>query len=268
LPFGISITHVEPKTNMQTHNSPICPECQSSNVTWRAKAGEWDCQSCHKRFFAPPPSAENIPDPLASIEDDFARRAKTLADSGLWVNKICDEWPAPIATTYALLRTTLRKGQIDASALIFKDFVELLARFSALALACEILEHPHATYKLKQDVYTQLFSKHLSMGDWVKMAYDWARLVESETQDKQDWMTRPIAQMWANKTKKSTNSTKLYNLVSQKITKWRNDTIGHGVRGGSPDTTMMELECQSASKIDPPSASNFDQGIRLISCVV
>jgi len=26
--------------------------------------------------------------------------------------------------------------------------------------------------------------------------------------------------------------------------------------------------CQSASKIDHPTASNFDQGIRLISCVV
>ena len=31
---------------------------------------------------------------------------------------------------------------------------------------------------------------------------------------------------------------------------------------------MLEAGCQSASKIDHPTASNFDQGVRLISCVV
>jgi ribosomal protein L37AE/L43A len=35
---------------MQDIVSPTCPFCQSNDVIFKAKAGEWECQSCDKRF--------------------------------------------------------------------------------------------------------------------------------------------------------------------------------------------------------------------------
>ena len=177
-----------------TNPSPTCPHCHSSRTAWKAKSKVWECLDCEEPFDAPPPAEADRADPLAGSEDAFAKPARALADAPVWVQAIIDSWPAPIAATYALLRTTLRKGQIDASALVLKDLAELLARFSALTLACDILQNGPADKQT--EVLTNLFAKPLAMGDWVKLADTWSKWLETAPQREQDWITRPIARLW------------------------------------------------------------------------
>ncbi|OZB76271.1 MAG: hypothetical protein B7X36_04170, partial [Thiomonas sp. 14-64-326] len=219
---------------MEQAHSPICPFCGSGRTAWKAKSKVWECLDCEKSFDPPPP--EVLPDPLASVEDAFAQRARALADSPSWVQSIIDSWPAPIAATYALLRTTLRDGKIDASAIVFKDLAELLARFSALTLACDILQNGPADKQI--EVLTSLFAKPLAMGDWVSLADAWSKWLETAPQREQDWITRPIARIWRH----GNQRTPFCGLMSDTLVHWRNETIGHGVRGSDLGPTMDDLE--------------------------
>jgi len=175
-------------------------------------------------------------DPLAYVEQPFAEWARKLADATVWLPLIEETWPTPIAATYALLRATLRNGQIDASALIFKDLFELLARFSALTLACDILQH--GSDDKQTEVTNSLFSNPLAMGDWVSLADQWSKWLESASQRDVEWITRPIARMWRN----GRNRTRMCELIAETLVAWRNQTIGHGVRGDDLDLTMEQLE--------------------------
>ncbi|MDD4967573.1 circularly permuted type 2 ATP-grasp protein [Halothiobacillus sp.] len=55
-------------------------------------------------------------------------------------------------------------------------------------------------------------------------------------------------------------------------TEWRRLELGLKQRVRALNMFLHDIyheqECQTASKIDHPTASNFDQGIRLISCAV
>ena len=219
---------------MNQAHGPICPHCNSSRTAWKAKSKIWECSDCEERFDAPPP--ENLPDPLASVEDGFAKRARALADSALWSQAIIDTWPAPIAATYAMLRTTLREGKIDASAIVLKDLAELLARFSALTLACDILQN--GAEDKQSEVLNSLFAKPMAMGDWVNLADTWSKWLETAPQRDQDWTTRPVAKLW----RLGNQRTALNKLMSDTIVNWRNETIGHGVRGNDLSPTMDDLE--------------------------
>jgi len=219
---------------MDQTRSPICSQCGSARTAWKAKSRVWECLDCEARLDAPPPA--DLPDPLASVEDAFAQRARALADSPLWVQSIIDSWPAPIAATYALLRTALRDGKIDASAMVFKDLAELLARFSALTLACDILQNGPADKQT--EVLTSLFAKPLAMGDWVSLADTWSKWLETAPQRDQDWITRPIARIWRH----GNQRTPFCVLMSDTLVQWRNETIGHGVRGSDLGPTMDDLE--------------------------
>ncbi|MGC9185642.1 MAG: hypothetical protein ACP5GC_09375, partial [Thiomonas sp.] len=235
-----------------TASSPSCPKCHSTDTTWKAKAGQWECRECEERFDAPPPAAEDIPDPLASVEDPYRSRARALADSASWVQPIIDTWPAPIAFTYALLRRTLREGKIDASAMVLKDFAELLARFSALAMICDVLQNGPADKQT--EALTKLFAKPLSMGDWVNLADTWAKWLEAAPQRDQPWLTRPIAQMW----REGKNQTALNKLMAGTMVRWRNEVIGHGVRGDDLGELMDQLE----EFLGRPGASNLHDALR------
>ena len=40
--------------NPPNFSEPVCPHCSSSNSTWKAKAAEWECNSCETRYEGPP----------------------------------------------------------------------------------------------------------------------------------------------------------------------------------------------------------------------
>ncbi|MBU2732457.1 tetratricopeptide repeat protein [Acidithiobacillus ferridurans] len=209
----------------------ICPHCHRNDTTWKAKAKVWECKGCEERFDAAPP--EDLPDPLAGFEESYEQRARVLAESSAWRQAIMDDWPTPLAATYALLKAKLHSGQIDASALILKDLTELLARFSALALACDILEHGPADKQ--SEVSRKLFEKPLSMGAWIQLADSCSSWIETDPQDR---ITQPIALMW----RQGKKQTELGKLLSNDLVHWRNETIGHGVRGSDLESTMQDLE--------------------------
>ncbi len=214
-----------------TEANPICPHCGSDLTEWKSKACVWECRDCEARFDAPPPA--DLPDPLAAVEDPFARRAKALAGSTAWVGEVLDAWPAPIAHTYALLRQVLRNGQIDAAGLVLKDLIELLARFSTLVFGSAL--RTWGTEEQKAGVVAELFGKPLSMGDWVRLADAWAAgVVGSEP----TLAVAPLAAMWRRSPKQQT----AFSQWMADTVQWRNEAIGHGVRGADLGGMMSDLE--------------------------
>ena len=215
-----------------TETLPICTHCDSPDTVWKAIAREWECNACLRRFEAPPPA--DLPDPLAAVEDECARRARVLAKSSAWVSPIIHAWPAPIAHTYALLRRLLHDGQVDASGLVLKDLLELLARFSALALGAGLRRW--GTDTQEREVLTELFGKPLSMGDWMRLADTWAREVMAAKLP----LARlaPMAALWRSTRGKQTQ---FGGWMFEQV-QWRNEAIGHGVRGADLGPMMADLE--------------------------
>lgn len=215
-----------------------CPHCGSPHTQWKLKVQKWDCLECEERFEAPPPEA--APDPLAEAEAAFLGRAKALANSAAWLDRLQTEWPAPIAYTYKLLRDLLRKGQIDASAMVFKDMAELLARFSALVMARDILAHGPADQQNR--VREMLFAKPLSMGAWIALADQTAMWI---TDHPDATLFAPeLASLWRvapSQPGGKAKPTALQKLLSD-VVNWRNETIGHGVRGSDLAPLMADLE--------------------------
>lgn len=121
-----------------------CPNCNSTDLVWKNIAQEWECRKCETRFKGEPPS-----DPLENRASNYADEAKALAESEVWVKEIFEKWPGPLAYTYHLLNELLRDNKIDAAALVFKDFVELLIRFTGLCMAKDIIENSNNEKKIQ-----------------------------------------------------------------------------------------------------------------------
>ena len=211
--------------------NPTCPHCGSARTAWKAKSRVWECLDCEERFDAAPPA--DLHDPLATVEDAFAQRARALAESPAWVPAIVDAWPAPIAHTYALLRQVLRDGQIDAAGLVLKDLIELLARFSTLALGSGL--RTWGSDAQQAAVVAELFGKPLSMGDWVRLADGWAAQVLGV---EPSLPVVPLAGMWRRTPTRQT----AFGQWIAKTVQWRNEAIGHGVRGADLGGMMQDLE--------------------------
>jgi tetratricopeptide (TPR) repeat protein len=209
-----------------------CPSCQSTQTSWKTKAQKWECRECEERFDGAPPDI--APDPLAESESAWLHRAKALATNAPWVGAIETRWPGPVAFTYRLLRQLLRYGQVDAAALVFKDFAELLARLSALILAQDLIQNvpPEGVAAIR----SELFGKPLSMGDWVRLADTWSRQAQKAPQV---LIFPEIASLWRTHKDKPTA---FNTLLKEGIVNWRNETIGHGVRGSDLGLTMQDLE--------------------------
>ena len=217
--------------------TPVCPDYGAEPTVWKAKVQMWECPDCDARFHASPP--EEASDPLASAEDAFADRARALGDVPVWMETIAQTWPAPIAHTYALLRTLLRRGQIDASALVLKDFAELLARFGALAMACDLRRQGSSERQLQ--VAVDLFSRPMSMGGWIELADTYAGVI---AQDPQHFALVEVAALWRTSPAQANarpKATALRRLLGELAT-WRNETIGHGVRGADLGPLIADLE--------------------------
>ncbi|MFC7517606.1 tetratricopeptide repeat protein [Herbaspirillum sp. GCM10030257] len=148
-----------------------------------------------------------------------------------------------MAYTYRLLRQVLRTGQIDAAALVFKDFAELLARLSAQILAQDLLQN--APSKYAGTIRAGFFGSPPSMGTWVRHADSWSKQALTAA----DLLFPEIASLWRTPKEKRTA---LNAMLSERVVNWRNQTIGHGVRGADVGPVMTDLEGflgQSASSM-------------------
>ena len=72
-----------------------CPHCSSSDSTWKAKAGKWECNVCEERFdgpapdsLAPSPSPSPISDPLDPITHTPSPTPPSLSDKAVTPKKI------------------------------------------------------------------------------------------------------------------------------------------------------------------------------------
>ena len=213
-------------------HSGKCPHCGSAKVKWRPKVQAWECCDCEERFPGPPP-ADN-PDPIADVESTYRSRARALANHTMWIETICTTWPGPIASTYSLLREVLRNGQIDASAFVLKDFIEILARFTVLAMAQDVLICAPEAYQ--KEVRYELFSKPPSLGDWLRLANKFATW---ENGNVTGLVFPELAHFWRHG--KDRSPLAIF-LEKERFVKWRNETLGHGVRGNDLDQTMKDLE--------------------------
>ncbi|WP_409408493.1 hypothetical protein AAE485_08060 [Acidithiobacillus ferriphilus] len=161
-------------------------------------------------------------------------RAQIVARHDLWNEALVTTAPGPIAYTYWLLQNLLEKGQVDASAMVLKDFAELLARFSALVMARDVLEH--GTPELQKTTREMLFGRPMSMGSWIGLA---DLLASAIRQAPTGYAVPQIANWWRDEKGKPTA---LCSLLAHTITYWRNETIGHGVRGDDLSATMYDIE--------------------------
>jgi tetratricopeptide (TPR) repeat protein len=216
--------------------NPVCPYCSSTDVAWKEKKRLWECNAGEEHFPGEETLSGESTDPLASREDPFLARAQILARHDLWDEGLITTAPGPIAHTYWLLRNLLEKGQVDASAMILKDFAELLARFSALVMARDVLEH--GTPPLQETTRKTLFGPPLSMGAWIELANLLASAIRNAPTD---YAVPQIANWWRCDGKGKRTATVLGALLAD-ITHWRNETIGHGVRGDDLSTTMDSIE--------------------------
>ncbi len=214
--------------------NPACPFCSSTNVAWKDKKRLWECNDCEERFPGEETLLGRSTDPLASKEDFYLGRSRILAGSDLWQESIISTAPGPIAYTYSLLQRLLEKGQIDASALVLKDFAELIARVSALVMTRDILENGDPT--VQNQTRETLFIRPLSMGGWIGLADLLARTINKVPTA---YDVPQIANWWRDDKGERTS---LCAVLSDKITAWRNESIGHGVRGDDLSTTMSDLE--------------------------
>ena len=209
-----------------------CPLCGSPEIVWKSKVLLWECNACQERFPAPPPDVEQASDPLVNQERALLSRAQALASHGDWQDRIRTAWPAPIAFTYQLLRTLLKNGQIDAAAWVLKDLGELMARFPALVMARDILES--GAPGQQQMVRQRLFGKPMAMGDWIRLADDLAREIQTHPES---FMVPKIATLFRQGKQRQVLPGFLEALVT-----WRNETLGHGVRGEDAESTLKDLE--------------------------
>ena len=209
-----------------------CPLCGSPEIVWKSKVLLWECNACQERFQAPPPDVEQASDPLVNQERALLSRAQALASHGDWQDRIRTAWPAPIAFTYQLLRALLKNGQIDAAAWVLKDLGELMARFPALVMARDILES--GAPDQQQMVRQRLFGKPMAMGDWIRLADDLAREIQTHPES---FMFSKIATLFRQGKQRQVLPGFLEALVT-----WRNETLGHGVRGEDAESTFKDLE--------------------------
>jgi tetratricopeptide (TPR) repeat protein len=220
--------------------NPTCTKCGSDNTVWKTKAQQWECEACEGRFDATAPGQDHIPDPLADAESDFLRRARDLAESPAWLDNIPAKWPTPIAHTYQLLRNSLRRGQVDAAAMVLKDLTELIARFSALVMACDILAH--GASEKHAEVRRDLFGKLATMGDWVRMADKYAQWICADITRTQSPTCPELASMWRTPGRGRPTAWSSLMDGAKGLIKWRNETLGHGVRGADLSPLMSDLE--------------------------
>ncbi len=181
-------------------------------------------------------------DPLIEEEKRHEMDARKLAGETPWISgQVVENWPGSIAATYVLLRLKLEEGQIDAATLVLKDLAELLSRFSALTMGCEVLGLKLRDEKIREiqaEVRWTLFGKLPTMGDWASLANQLAAWMQTGDGAQGDWVTRPIAGLW----RKGKKETRLARLLKDDLVNWRNETIGHGVRGYDVSPQLRKLQ--------------------------
>ena len=162
-----------------SESCPNCPDCQSSNVTWKAKAGQWECNDCETRFEQP--SSTDIPDTKAFIDDKLTAY--------------------PDLPTYLAipLAAYFDESHPRVKLLWMCDAVELTARFAVAVLLAEIRANQQED-TLPNDVKRILAGKieRPTFGAWVNLLKDLLNAHQPEEPKVAGgllaWMVNPLEQ--------------------------------------------------------------------------
>ena len=199
-----------------------CPECQSDAVIVVTRLNLFVCKDCGHDWTAEAPASRAAGDVSICEADSKAARdfCKNLAASAIWVARVAEEWPAPIAHEYHRLREILEEGRIVSAVLQLRDLAEVLIKFPCLVMARWVMEES-TDEDLKRRVEKGLLSKPLSMGDWHNLAGN--VLSKGLVNAPFPLMTRLAG--WLRTPKG--DATEVNKLLG-KLNKWRNEEIGHG----------------------------------------
>jgi hypothetical protein len=154
------------------NNTEKCPKCKSDAIVRIYEHHQAFCKNCHHGWHieAAPPSSDVLLSNALDLESK--QFCKNLADSSNWVDKVANEWPAPIAHEYYRLRVILADEQQIISAIWqFTDVAELLIKFPTVVMAQWVLIR-RADSDLASQVKQDLLAKPLSMGHWQHLARD------------------------------------------------------------------------------------------------
>lgn len=190
-----------------------CPRCNSDNVTGNRKRNEAHCDDC------------GYPD-----EGTFAGSAQEvscceLAESGLWVDEVVDFWPGPIAHEYRRLRELLRRGQIVGAVWKLKDMAEMLTRFPACVMACDVLANS-SDAEFKAKVRTDLLGRIMTMGGWHEFASNIA--LHMLKNPGTSFICSSLPTLFHDKKAKGKYAPSELNKLLGELTKWRNSDFAHG----------------------------------------
>jgi hypothetical protein len=198
---------------MASMPGPACPQCGSTDTTYRARAAQWDCNECDTRFVEG--------QPLVAAEPFCV----TLANSADWVAEVANDWPGPIAHEYDRLRRLLQADQLVASVWQLKDVAEVLIRFPACVMARDVLEHG-SDRPFQDEIRRVLLGPAMSMGTWQGLAQELAAHIV--THDGDGFFAPQVASLFWMKDRSSKGKSTALNLRFGELANWRNVSFGHG----------------------------------------
>lgn len=147
------------------------------------------------------------------LEEDYKKESQPwnlqkCNDSTLWKDEGFDNYPYIISREYKRLYYLLEQGKLYGVIFQIKDIFEVMLKFPTLLVLSEFCNNKKRCKK-ENDTLQFLLSKMLSLGDWCGLAKKCSQLCKDHK----------IANILKD-------ITKIYE--KNNITKWRNDTLGHG----------------------------------------
>ena len=190
-----------------------CPRCNSDNVTSNRKRAEAHCDDC------------GYPDKNLITKNAHEVSCRDLAESNLWVNEVFDFWPGPIAHEYQRLQELLRDEQIVGAVWKLKDIAEILTRFPACVMICDVIANStDAEFKAK--IRSDLLGKVMTMGGWHEFASRIAlhMLKNSDA----DFVCPSLPTLFHEKMANGKYCQSKLNQLLGELTEWRNSDFAHG----------------------------------------
>lgn len=204
-----------------------CPRCNSDNVTGNRKRDEAHCDDC------------GFPKDVAVATSTHEATCSGLAKAESWVDEVIESWPGPIAHEYFRLRELLREGQIVGAIWKLKDLAEILTRFPACVMACDVLANStDADYMAK--IRNDLLGKVMTMGSWHEFASKIALHILKNSGGK--FVCSTLPELFHEKqTNKKFTPTGFSQLLAE-LTEWRNSSFAHGALRLNLEEFIQDLE--------------------------
>jgi hypothetical protein len=204
-----------------------CPRCNSDNVTGNRKRNEAHCDDC------------GFPKDVAVATNTHEATCRDLAETECWVDEVIESWPGPIAHEYLRLRELLREGQIVGAIWKLKDLAEILTRFPACVMACDVLANSTDSdnaAKIRDD----LLGKVMTMGSWHEFASKIALHMLKNTGG--EFICPTLPELFHEKQANEKFTPTSFSQLLAELTEWRNSSFAHGALRLNLEEFIQDLE--------------------------